>query len=139
MSLLFVSARHGVILPSQEIWAQRDIAEGAASALFQLLRDGRYRQLKNNDGSTEFFGSAFSPRWATVGDLWEVHCTASPEIVSGTINTWIRLNTTHGWALTRNTLGTSTCTLTQQFRRFGETTVQATVTDIVLKATVFSP
>lgn len=73
-----------------------------------------------------------------LGNDWEIRATltsgTTPTFNAG-LGTWLRLNANKSWSNTRiASSGTTTSTLTFEFRLFGGAIIQKTITGIVLKA-----
>lgn len=77
-----------------------------------------------------------------LGDDWEVRATvtAGTDPTAGTIDTWLRLDTIRQWDNTRlddvDGVGTTTSTLTFEWRLFGGTVIQKTITGTIIRAVI---
>jgi hypothetical protein len=107
---------------------------GGTTATISFNADGTYSTF---EGATEFdHGNWVEP--AGAANEWEIRATVTSGSTptSGTVGSFLALSTTREWQVARGTTGTSTSTLTFEWRRVGLTTIEYTTTGNVLTATV---
>lgn len=103
-----------------------------ASASYQLTSAGVINTITNTDGTLNR-GNWITPTSAAGAD-YEVRATVdSGALTSGTVDTWLALNTTQTWTLDQTTIGIATCALTIEIRRASSGSVLTTAT-ITLEA-----
>ena len=102
------------------------------SVSYQLTSAGVANSVTTNGGTVAL------ENWITptsfAGANYEVQATVnSGSLSSGTTGSWLALNTTRTWTVSRSTTGVSTCNLTIEIRRASDSVVLDTVT-IALQA-----
>ena len=104
-----------------------------AVAGIRYLAAGQYESLVNSVPTTE--GDWVSP--LSAASNWEIRATVTSGVTpSGTVNTWLALTSDRTWELIQSVVGTSTSTLTFEFRRVGGSAAEYTVAGNVLTAEV---
>ncbi len=116
----------------------------AAHGSFTLVSNGDLTEITTVTGSPS--PAVGSLEWhrdnisAGLGDDWEVRATltagTTPTINTG-IGTFLRIDSSRQWGNTKvDTVGTITSTLTLDYRLFGDTIIQKTITGVVVAAII---